>query len=216
MIACNPRPRIWPTVLLVALWAATLGGCANMPGQPEVTEYEAKYTDLANRSVAVVVSVRDYTEFNFPTARPTLTNDITRRIQLNVPGVTMSNPIEILKWQDENPYWHARPASALIEQLGVERLVLVEVGKYSTHEPGDKFLLRGVISAVVNVAEAEAADPDTYGFAYKKLVEFPRSRDSKLGRAESTAVNEEKIEKQTQAWFCEEVAGLFYDHEQVR
>ena len=215
MSPCWNRPRpTTPTTLLLAIAAVMLlAGCNNMPGQPEVIDVKARYLGLDNHSVAVVVATRDYTDFNYPDARPDMTREITRRIQANVPGVTVTDPEQILKWQEDNPYWATRPPSALIEQLKVDRLVLVEIGEYRTHEPGDKYVLRGVISATVNVVEAEAPDPDTFGGSYNKTVMYPRAKDSLIGKA---GVSEQKIEAQTQYRFCEEAAGLFYDHELVR
>ncbi|MFN3168381.1 MAG: hypothetical protein ACE37H_15085 [Phycisphaeraceae bacterium] len=204
-------PRCWLPML--AMFAGLMVGCNNMPGQPEVIEVKARYLDLDNRSVAVVVSTSDYIDFNFPDARESITAEISRRIQTNVPGVQVTNPADVIQWQDDNEYWATRPPSAIIEQLKVDRLVLVEIGEYRTHEPGDKYILRGVISATVNVVEAEAPDPDTFGGSYSKSVMYPRSKDSWIGKA---AISEKKIEAQTQYRFCEETAGLFYDHELVR
>jgi hypothetical protein len=42
---------------------------------------------------------------------------------------------------------------------------------------------------------------------------YPRSKDSWIGEA---ATSEKKVEAQAQYRFCEETAGLFYDHELVR
>ena len=199
---------------VIALCLVVLPGCmGKMPGDPDIIKGKAQYTDLANRSVAVIVSTRDYTEFNHPGARETITREVTRRIAIGVPSVKMSNPDQTLEWQDKNPYWATRPPSALIRQLGVDRLVLVEIGDYRLHEPGDKYLLRGVISASVQVVEAEAADPDNFAASYSKTVMYPRVKDSILGRA---AADAQQIEMYTQLWFCEEVAGLFFDHELVR
>jgi hypothetical protein len=203
--------RLLPLLLLAT--AVMLGGCSNMPGQPEVIEVKARYLDLENRTVAVVVSTSDYIDFNFPDAREGITTEISRRIQVNVPGVQVTNPADIIMWQQDNEYWDTRPPSAIIEQLEVDRLVLVEIGEYRTHEPGDKYILRGVISATVNVVEAEASDPDTFGGSYSKSVMYPRSKDSWIGEA---ATSEKKVEAQAQYRFCEETAGLFYDHELVR
>lgn len=208
MTRCRPT-----SLLLLLVGIFVLVGCKNLPGQPDIIDVKGQYLDLENRSVAVVVSTSDYTEFNHPDARGNITREITRRIVSEIPEVTATNPDEILKWQDDNPYWNTRPPSAIIEQLGVDRLIMVEIGEYRTHEPGDKYVLRGVISASVNIVEAEAADPDNYGAAFSKTVLYPRSQDSKIGQA---AVSEEKIEMQTQLRFCEETAGLFYDHQIIR
>ncbi|MEO0474842.1 MAG: hypothetical protein AAF085_02565 [Planctomycetota bacterium] len=191
-----------------------LAGCNGGRALNEtVIDVQAQYTDLTNRSVAVVVSMSDFAEFNYPKAKSAITDEMVRRIKTNVPGVTLTSPREVLAWQKENPYWATRPPSMLVKQLNVERLVLVEVGEYRTHEPGDKFVLRGVISASVNVVEAEASDPDNFGASFTKNVMYPEPSESVVGRVGD---DEALIEVRTQIRFCESAAGLFYDHQIVR
>ena len=179
----------------------------------EVVDVKSQYTDLANRSVAIVVSMSDYAEFNHPNAKQAITEQMAQRVQTNVPGVIMTSPADILKWQKDNPYWATRPPSMLVKQLKVERLVLVEIGEYRTHEPGDKHVLRGVISASINIVEAEAADPDNFGASFTRDVMYPEPDESKIGRV---GESESKIEARTLLRFCETASGIFYDHKVVR
>lgn len=189
-------------------------GCKSLSSfDQKVTDVKGQYTDLANRSVAIVVSMSDFAEFNHPDAKRAITEEMARRIQANVPGVILTSPKEVLQWQKDNAYWATRPPSTLVKQLKVERLVLVEIGEYRTHEPGDKHVLRGVISASVNVVEAEAADPDNFGASFTKNVMYPEPGESKVGRVGDS---EALIETRTQIRFCETAAGLFYDHQIVR
>lgn len=199
---------------LLACMAVLFAGC-NGPGSmnQQVIDVKAQYLDLANRSVAIVVSMSDFTEFKYPQAKQMVTEEIARRIQASVPGVTLTSPGEIIAWQKENAYWTTRPPSMLIKQLKVERLVLVEIGEYRTHEPGDKHVLRGVISASVNIVEAEADDPDNFVASFTKHVMYPEAGESKIGRIGD---DEALIETRTQIRFCETTAGLFYDHQIVR
>ncbi len=201
----------WFVLLLAGLLVV---GCG--PGRSvtqKVIDVKGQYLDLPNRSVAVVVSMSDYAEFNHPNAKRMITEEIARRIQTNVPGVTLTSPGEVLKWQRNNPYWTTRPPSMLIKQLKVDRLILVEIGEYRTHEPGDKHVLRGVIAASVNIVEAEADDPDNFGASFTKNTMYPEPGESKIGRVGD---DEAFIETRTQIRFCETAAGLFYDHQIIR
>lgn len=201
-------------LLAMLLMGLLVTGCGPSRSVTQtVIDVKGQYLDLANRSVAVVVSMSDYAEFNHPTAKAMITEEMVRRIQTNVPGVTLTSPREVLKWQRDNPYWATRPASMLIKQLKVERLVLVEIGEYRTHEPGDKHILRGVISASVNIVEAEADDPDNFGASFTKNVMYPEPGESKIGRVGD---DEALIEARTQIRFSETAAGLFYDHQIIR
>ena len=194
--------------------ALLLTGCSGARSMTqEVIDVKAQYTDQDNRSVALVVSMSDFTEFNHPGAKQAVTEEMVRRIKANVPGVTLTSPSDVLQWQQDNPYWATRPPSMLINQLKVERLVLVEIGEYRTHEPGDKHVLRGVISASVNIVEAEADDPDNFGASFTKNTMYPEPGESKIGRVGD---DEAVIEVRTQIRFCESAAGLFYDHQIIR
>jgi hypothetical protein len=198
-------------LVAVLLLQTSCNGARTM--MEEVIDVEAQYTDLTNRSVAVVVSMSDYAQFNHPEAKQAITDEMVRRIKANVPGVTVTSPSEVLQWQQDNPYWATRPPSMLINQLKVERLILVEIGEYRTHEPGDKHVLRGVISASINIVEAEADDPDNFGASFSKNTMYPEPNESKIGRVGD---DEAVIEVRTQIRFCESAAGLFYDHQIIR
>jgi len=201
----------WLGLLLAGLMVVGCGPSRSL--NQKVIDVKGQYMDLPNRSVAVVVSMSDYAEFNHPTAKTMITEEMVRRIQTNVPGVTITSPSEVLKWQRDNPYWATRPPSMLIKQLKVERLVLVEIGEYRTHEPGDKHVLRGVISASINIVEAEADDPDNFGASFTQNVMYPEPGESKIGRVGD---DEALIEARTQIRFCETAAGVFYDHQITR
>ncbi|MFK7788130.1 MAG: hypothetical protein AB8C95_01385 [Phycisphaeraceae bacterium] len=200
-------------VALLGVWLVVAGCGPARSVTEKVIDVKGQYMDLPNRSVAVVVSMSDYAEFNHPTAKTTITEEMVRRIQTNVPGVTLTSPKQILQWQRDNPYWATRPPSMMIKQLKVDRLILVEIGEYRTHEPGDKYVLRGIISASVNIVEAEAEDPDNFGASFTQNVMYPEPNESKIGRVGS---DEALIEARTQIRFCETAAGLFYDHQIIR
>lgn len=200
-------------VALLGVWML-LAGCGPTRGvTQDVIDVKGQYFDLSNRSVAVVVSMSDFAQFNHPVAKEMITREMVRRIQTNVPGVTMTRPEEILAWQRNNPYWATRPPSMMIEQLEVDRLILVEIGEYRTNEPGDRYVLRGVISASINVVEAEADDPDNFGASFTKTAMYPEPGESKIGRVGDDV---KRIETLTQLRFCETAAGLFYDHQIIR
>lgn len=201
-------------LIAVVCLSLLLSGCDSTSDvNKKKIDVKGQYLDLNNRSVAVVVSMSDYTEFKHPQAKQRIAEEIARLIQANVPGATLTVPSEIIAWQQDNPYWATRPPSMMIQQLKVERLVLVEIGEYRTHEPGDKHILRGVISASVNIVEAEAADPDNFGASFTKNVMYPEPGESKIGRVGD---DEQAIELRTQIRFCEMTAGLFYDHQIIR
>lgn len=202
----SPR-RLLALTLAAAL--LTLAACHQSVHDPKDYDVTAQYTDLDNQTVAVLVGVSDHTNFHHPGAARQIAREVTRRISLNVPGVSVINPDRILEWQAQNPYWTARTPGQLIAALNVDRLVMVEVGEYRMTDPGDTNIKRGVISANINVVEADAIDPDDFGFSAPLRVSFPDEFRTKVGLVEAS---EQDIQTITVSRFTEEAAGMFYDH----
>lgn len=202
------------TIACLVVGVLLLVGCET-PGARKPIDVEASYLGLNNRSVAVLVSTSDHIDFKHPDARRLITEEIARRIMINVPGVKVTDPTQIIAWQakDENRYWAARPPSAMVRHFAVDRLVLVEIGEYRTHDPGDKYVLRGIVSATVNIYEAETGNPDNPSAMFPKNVMYPGPKESKIGRV---GISEKEVEFKTQVRFCEETAGLFFDHTIIR
>jgi hypothetical protein len=161
----------------------------------------------------VLVATGEYIDFNYPEVREQLTREVTHRIATNIEGVQVTDPAQVLKFQQDNPYWTARAPSQLIRALNVERLIIVEVGEYRTHESGNKHVLRGVVSGNVNLLEAEAPNPDNYAFGQSVRSVFPDETRTKIG---TLTLSEELVETEARRRFAEDSAGLFYDHKVVR
>lgn len=203
-----------PLLVLTLLCAALcIVGCHESVHDPKTYDRTAQYTGLNGQSVAVIVALSDQSEYKYPNARRQLAREITRRIALNVPGVTVVDPDRILIWQQENPFWTARTPGQLIDALNVDRLIMVEVGEYRVTESGDTNIKRGVISANINVVEADALDPDDYGFTSPLRVSFPDEFRTRVGLVSATA---DDIQTITVSRFTEDAAGMFYDHSVIR
>ena len=195
------------TLTLAVLLVVT--GCHTSVHDPKDYDVTAQYTGLDNQSVAVIVGASDHTRYRHPNASRQIAREVSRRITLNVPEVTVIDPDRILAWQEQNPYWTARTPGQLIAALGVDRLVMVELGEYRMTDPGDTNVKRGVISATINVVEADAPDPDDYAFSTPLRVTFPDEFRTKVGLI---SASEQDIQTITVSRFTEEAAGMFYDH----
>ncbi|MFI4861420.1 MAG: hypothetical protein ACIAXF_12150 [Phycisphaerales bacterium JB063] len=205
------RARLLVTTLFAACLA--FAGCHESVHDPKTYDREAQYLGLNEHSVAVIIAMSDQTQYQYPDARRQLAREITRRIAVKVPGVEVVDPDVLIQWQGANPYWNARPPSRLIEALNVDRVVVVEIGEYRMTDPGDTNIKRGVISGNVNVIEADAADPDNYGFTQTIRLSFPDEFRTRVGMP-SASVDDIRII--TVSRFTEDVAGLFYDHSVIR
>jgi len=208
---CSARRPLAATVFL--LLAVLLLPACNLPTTGDKTyNVKQQYAGLENRSVAVLVATGEYIDFNYPDVRDQLTREVCHRIATNVPGVQLADPDQALRFQENNPYWTARAPSEIIQALNVQRLVIVEVGEYRTHEPGDRHVLRGVVTGNVNVLEAENANPNNFSFSQPMRAAFPEETRSKIGYSRAT-LSESMVETEARRRFAEDAAGLFYDHQ---
>lgn len=178
------------------------------PGHKRVP-VAAEYTGLQGKRIAVLVAADDYTVFRFPRATRNVNLQVGEQINTNVPGVTLSIPVEVDEYQKRNPYWTSQRPSQTMEDLGVDRLIVIDLNEYRTHEPGNQNLWRGVIDATVAVYEADAEDADNRVYERQVRASFPED-DKEFGL---TKGSDDAMEAQVLQVFSAKTAGLFYDHE---
>lgn len=212
-------PQLLPLMmvsLLTLTGVAALSGCdviayagSRFEGDPKPRDVAAQYTDLADKKIAVMVLTDDVTRYHFPEAALNISLTMSRALAQHVPGVTTVDPEAIVKFQRDNPYWSTVPPSRLLRQFDVQRLIVIDVAEYSTHEPGNKHLWRGVIDAAVAVYQAEDADPDNKAFEQRVRAEFPENSTVGL-----TQGDPKTIQLGVLKGFTFRAAGLFYDHQE--
>ena len=199
-------------VLLAAVWASA--GCNAMrwmstPLWPDYDEYdvEAQYRGLEGKTVAVMVAAHEHILFRHPKASIDVCRAISQRLVENLGTVTVVDPKQVISYQDNNPYWDRIPYDKLIARMGVQRIVLIELDDYRTHEPGNAHIWHGRISANVGVIADDAEDPDGFVFYTSVAAQFPE--ESKVGVVDSDA---SRIRLGMHTIFSRDAAGLFYDH----
>ncbi len=198
--------------LLAALVLSASVGCAVVAAfdpEDKPQPVAAQYTDLTGRKVAVLVRTDEMTRYRFPESTKALSNAMTRSIAQNVEGVTVVPTRRTLEYQEKNPYWPAVPPSRLIGALEVDRLIVVDVAEYRTQEPGNQYLWRGVIDALIAVYEAESIDPDDKAFEQRVRAEWPEGTTVGLVEGDDATLQAAAL-----STFTLRGAGLFYDHEE--
>lgn len=195
--------------LLLVLSGCDAGGIlGHLAGGPtKKVDVEAKYRGLEGKHLAILVSANEYLLYQYPDAATSVCTAVTNRIAANLPSVTVVPPQQVIAFQDRNPYWTAMPHGELIEKLGVERLVIIDLSEYRTHEPGNAHVWQGYISGDVGVVEAESAANDRMVFREPVSAAFPEN--TKIGLLNQ---DEQTIELGMLAFFSRDAAGLFYDH----
>ena len=199
------------TALMLLAVLLTQSGCwlaATAFGGEKTYKVQAQYQGLEGQTAAVLVAADEYLLFTQPQVPQILTRAVSRELAAHVDNIRVVNPQRMAAFQQRNPYWSTTPYTRLIEELDVDRLVIVDLAEYRLHEPGNKHVWRGVITASVSVAEAEQSDPDQLAFSTQVRALFPEDR--KLGLVN---VDREQIELGTLKLFSLKVGRIFYDHE---
>jgi hypothetical protein len=186
--------RLWMAVMLGGALLCSQG-CALagyiayvIRGPNKEPKIAQEYFKMENKTVAVLVSADDRTLYQFPSAPAAICRYVSRRLSAEVPGVTPLDPEQVIQFQAENPYWNTTPRSELFQRLRVDRLVVVDVAEYSTHDPGDANLWRGVLVAGVGVGEAESTRPDDLVYYRKVEVSFPPNQTIGLTNSDDATI----------------------------
>ncbi|MEE2682231.1 MAG: hypothetical protein VX641_07670 [Planctomycetota bacterium] len=212
-------PRFIRSALLLSLLCGLsllLGGCfvpalAGAIGQ-NIERYKkievlAEYEGLDNETVAVVIQCEPSMLYEYPQIYGTMAMNISRRLQENVPGIKVLAYQQVMQWQYQTPSWSMLAYGEIAEELGVERVVLVEVYEFRLHPEGNRYLWDGACAGSVGVIERDGWDPDSFAKTWDISVKFPDVTG--VGRESAT---ESQIQMGVLAKFVDEVSWLFYRH----
>jgi hypothetical protein len=203
------------TVALVAA-ALTLGGCGVerlIGGMAQNYEYQklkevhALYPDLENKTVAVLVDVDLGTLYEHPDVVLTIATNVSRDVQLNVPGVRVISPTYVTEWQFRTPMWNAMPYGEIAESIGVDRVVHIDLYEFRLHPPGNRWLWEGVCAANVGIIERDGLDPDAYADVFSVESTYPSIRGVTRDSADANRIRTGLLKL-----FVDEVSWLFYPH----
>ena len=101
------------------------------------------------------------------------------------------------------------PRGELAKELGVERLIVVEVIEYRLTEPGNQYLWDGVAAGTVGVIEADTSISDEFAFEKSVRVTFP----DKQGYGPSDFSRQE-LTTALALRFLDRVTWPFYNHQE--
>ncbi len=204
-----PLTRLLWICVLAATGCSWLGFIAQgVAGGEQTVIVPAAYKGLNGQTVAVAVVADEYTLYEHPQAPLAIGQELARQLAIQLPEAQVIDAQQVHQYQTQHPYWHTTPLAQLLSQIGVTRLVLIDVIRYSTHEPGNAYQQRGAMTARVSVAEAHAADPDDFVFAKTLAAYFPP--DNPVGRVDP---DDSIVKLGLHRHFAQEVTKLFHDHE---
>ncbi|MCC7203886.1 MAG: hypothetical protein IT441_02315 [Phycisphaeraceae bacterium] len=226
-------PSRWWTAAWTLAVLAMITGCpvkTNPSGAPldrgAKVLVRAQHPDLANHSVAVLVAADDAVMLYNPQAVGNLTRAVAGELRLRLTGVSVVDPNQTATFTQENPTWSIWPYRRLLDRLGVECLLIVDLNHYQLHDPGNDHLWRGLADATVTVvggepaakpradaspSDAGASGRDNPSFTAQVRAEFPRN--SAFGVLDA---DPKTIELGLNRVLAAQVVYLFYDHEEIR
>lgn len=215
------RSKLIPEIALLLACVPALCGCnilaifgyaAESYKRSATHAVAAEYDGLAGKSFAVIVSGDRALLGSYPTLFTRLTSRITQRLVENRDAVGATGfvpPLSIAEFQITNPNWSAWGFDRLAEELGVERLIVVELQEYRLTEPGNQYLWDAVAWARVGVVEADGPTPSEFAFKQDIRVRFPD--DKAMGPDDFPSA---QVQGNLEKRFVDRVTWLFHEHQE--
>ncbi len=216
MMTRSPIKR-W-TLLLAATLSAPLVGCELVgvlgTAYEESADHlvKAQYEGLKGKTYAVLVVSDRGIEADFPGVTAEITARINERLADPANGVGATGHIQskdLLKYFFNHPESTTKPGGKLAEDLGVDRVIRVDLYEFRVNDPGNQYVWEGVAAASVGVIERDSITPDEYAFRSTSRVAFPDKSGITQGDISGQVVMSALVKRIT-----DRVAWLFHDHQE--
>ena len=204
------------TALLLALVPLALPACGTFGVASKIgeaievekkVEVLAKYRGLENKTVAIVVNADRSVLYEHPTVVPNVAGNVAAGIREHVSGAQVLDWRESLAWCSRTPSWTTLPLGEVAKELGVDRVVFVDIFEFRLNPVGNRWIWEGMAGANIGLVERDSLDPDAFVEEYSVAVKFPDIKD--LSRESAT---EQQIMLGLVGKFTQTVNKLFYDH----
>ena len=145
--------------------------------------------------------------------RPALTAKATMAISDILAAESGANGFvpgsSVIAYQYNRPNWVAKPMGEVGKELGVQRVIVIDVTEYRLRDPGNQYTWDGVANFLVGVYECDSTLPDDVAFQKRIEVKFPDAGGYTPTDLPEAAVNTELTRRA-----CERAAWLFFTHEE--
>jgi hypothetical protein len=173
---------------------------------------EAEYRGLDGHSFALIVTADRLTQAEFGDMVPRYTIAMNERLKNETLATGYIPPMDLLAYTYNNPRWVARPLGEVAAELGVDRLIVVEIQEYRLNEPGNRYIWDGTVLGSVGVLEVDSLVPDEFVFTKSLRVTFP-DRDKNF-TSENENMTGAVVASVLESRVVNRVTWLFYDHEE--
>ena len=188
---------------------ALIGGMAESAKRQGSTNYTPKYAGLKDKNFAVVVAADRSIQADNPSIVSIVTTEMTQRLADHAGAKGVLPAMEVLKYQSQRPGWVAKPLSELAKDLGVERVVYVDLQDFALTDPGNPYVYNGVAAGTIHVIEVESQVSTEFAFTEPVHVKYPDMTGMSSNQMPRNRVFEELARR-----FIERSAWMFYEHEE--
>jgi len=199
------------TVALALSGTGCIAGAVGALGQQiergKKLDVPAQYDGLEAKTSAVIVNADYATLVEHPTLVANVTANVSARIKAYVKDSSVLPPGQVLDWQYRTPQWRALPHGEIARELGVDRLVYIDIYEYRLNPVGNSYIWDGVAGANVGVVEADSLSPDEFVYTTNIVARFPNKEG--IGRE---SARREDIERGLLTLFIQRSSWLFYRH----
>jgi len=175
-------------------------------------DVDAEYDGIDGHSFAVFVTADRVILAEHPGVVERFSGVMNERLRVETEATGYIPPVDLLTYMYNNPRWVARPLGEVAKEVGVDRLILVEIRDYRLYEPGNRYVWDGNILASVGVIEADSLAADEFVFSRSIRVRYP-GEDENYTSDDST-MTEEVVQTIIESRFLDRVTWLFYDHKE--
>jgi len=198
-------------ILSLGLASGCIAGAVGAIGQQiergKKLEVPAAYDGLEGKTCAVIVNADYGTLVEHPTVVKNITANVAVRIAKHVKDATVLPPATVLTWQYQTPQWRALPYGEIAKELGVDRLVFIDLYEFRLNPTGNSYLWDGVAGANIGIIERDGLAPDEFVYSTNLVSKFP----DKEGVGKESARRED-IERGLLTLFTSRASWIFYDH----
>lgn len=187
--------------------AGAVGALGQQIERGKKLDVPAQYDGLEAKTSAVIVNADYATLVEHPALVANVTANVSARIKAYVKDSSVLPPGQVLDWQYRTPQWRALPHGEIAKELGVERLVYIDIYEYRLNPVGNSYIWDGVAGANIGVVEADSLSPDEFVYTTNVVARFPNKEG--IGRE---SARREDIERGLLTLFIQRCSWLFYRH----
>lgn len=203
---------------LAGCWAPQLvGGMLESSQRFSMTMIPAEYTGLESKTWAVVVLADRAVESEVTNIVTVVANATTNKLlsaqgtpddpgPLRSAGFQPAQTVRVL--QVSQPTFEAWTYARMAEELGVERLIIIDIHHFQLYEPGNSHVWNGLIGAQVGVVEADVA-PDDFAFTANLSIPYPDGSGYTANDISRPQMVNQLLDRLTNR-----AAWIFFDHEE--